>query len=195
MVPPEGTALEMAGGAPLGSGAVAPRRTGYELFDPDDRMPPEARRSRGGVSTATNAPNESGAAERREIVTRGWAGGGKAYFESNTGHTESQFENFLVQQGPAFRQRIVAIEIHSTLSPCSGCTDILRHIRKLLDGDRAPQNPANPSGPKVGTAVLTFAYQKLYQPPENFNIPNAQAAQTTPADLDNLRKARWIVTS
>ncbi len=189
------TPLEMAGPAPRGTGAARPRGEGYELFDVDERLPAGSRnKPRGGVYTDANDPNLTADTQQREIVTHGWASGGPALFRSNTGHTESQFDRFLDQQGRAFRERIVAIEIHSTLSPCTACTDMLVGIRRTLDAERAPVDYADPEGPRIGTAVLTFAFRELYQPPRSYNMPDRQAAQTTPADFDKLDTARWYMT-
>lgn len=189
------TPLEMAGPVPRGTGATPPRGSGYELFNPDERLPAESRnKPRGGVYTGTNDPNLTGVAQQREVVTHGWTSGGAAFFRSNTGHTESQFDNFLEQQGAAFRERIVAIEIKSTLSPCSSCTDMLVGIRRTLDKERAPVDPNAPTSAKIAPAALTFAYDELYQPRESHNMPDRQAAQTTPADFAKLRSARWYVS-
>ncbi|WP_232006371.1 hypothetical protein [Mycobacterium sp. 852013-50091_SCH5140682] len=193
--PPAHTPLEMAGAVPRGTGATPPRGSGYELFNADDRLPAESRnKPRGGVYTGTNEPNLTGLPQQREVVTHGWASGGAAFFRSNTGHTESQFDNFLEQQGSAFRERIVAVEIKSNLSPCTACTDMLVGIRRTLDKERAPADPSMPSGPKIPTAALTFAYSELYQPRESHNMPDRQAAQTTPTDLAKLRGARWLIS-
>ena len=195
-VPPKGRALEMAGSTPRGTGDRAPSGSGYELFNVDPRLPAESsNKRRGGVYTGTNAPNTS---EKetvlREVVTRGWAAGGKAYFNSNTGHTESQFDRFLDEQGEAFRKRIVSIEIHSTLSPCSACTSMLRGIRATLDKERAPEDPEKPEDEKIPPAVLTFFWKELYAPQAAYNIPDRQAAQTTSSDIGILERARWILS-
>jgi hypothetical protein len=191
LVPPGGTPLEMTGGVPRGTGRVAPRGAGYSLFNPDEDLPAESQGPRGGVYTGTNQQNTLGAAEQREVVTRGWAAGGKAYFESHTSHTEYQFQRFLKDQGPAFLRRIVAIEIHSHLSPCTGCTDVLTEVRRMVDKEREPLDPADPSGARLGTVALTFAYTEVYEPPEKINLRNRQAARTTRKTLGDLQQARW----
>jgi hypothetical protein len=193
MVPPGQTPLEMSGNRPRGA-TVTPANGGrYSVFDIDDRLPPDSRTPKGGVFTGTNAANTSGGPTQREVVTKGWAARSEAYHNSNTGHTEAQFDRFLDAQDDAFKSRIIAIEIHSTLSPCSACASMLVGISSQLRKLRGPRDPADPSAASLPAPALTFLYTEAYVPKEHYNSPNRQAGQTRASDLTDLRDAGWLL--
>jgi hypothetical protein len=194
-VPPGRTALEMEGTSPRGTGATPPRGSGYSLFNTDPSLPPESsNKPRGGVYTAGNAPNTSGATERREVITHGWAAGGPAYRKSNTGHTEMQFIRFLKdQQGEELLKRIIAIEIRSQLSPCGDCVEPWRTLKRTVNAERGPVDPVDPSGPKLPKAPTTFVYTEVYEPKDKKNIPSRSAAMTRQGHIADLRRDGWLV--
>ncbi|MEE4023006.1 hypothetical protein V1Y59_07955 [Gordonia sp. PKS22-38] len=199
LVPPGGLPLEKDGASHRGAGTTwQPRgkRKDYELFDRDEALPTESStKPRGGVyAAAAGRTNTTDIVQQREIVTHGWAGGGRGYFENATGHTESQFMLFLKRQGDAFLARICAIEIKSHYSACGDCTHTLMTLRHMLDEHRAPRNPSDPEGPKIQPALLTFAFDEPFQPAEDVNLPNRQVLQTRQHHLDELRKGHaWFV--
>src|SRR5205807_710358 len=96
----------------------------YAIFERDPRLKSEGTTTgRGAVFPAGRATGTPGEVD---VVAKTWATGGRDYYQSNTNHTEEQLAVFLDKQDEAFLRRIVAIELHSHYSPCSGCTGILK---------------------------------------------------------------------
>jgi hypothetical protein len=177
-VDPSKRPLEMGSVKPLGTDERVASRPGYKLFnwDPQLKTPERGEKvGRGAVYTANNVVNATGSQQAVEVIARTWATGGNEMWQSNTSHTENQFDVWLRHQGSAFLSRIIAIELHSHYSPCSSCVDVLRGIRSSVDQ----------------SAVLSFGWKEWYQPHPNFNSPNRQASQTTVRDIINLEAADW----
>lgn len=193
-VEPGKTPLEnQPSGAPLGTGTFAPKRSGYQVmdWDPDLKIPVGlgkrgGRQGRGVVFTQGNVPNVTGAAQQVDVIAKTWAAGGNERWQSNTSHTENQLYVWLTKQGPAFLSRIIAIELHSNLSPCTSCVGVLREIRLGVDANRISAGSA-----PMANAVLVFAWDEWYVPNPKFPSSNRQVSQTRIADVVELETLGW----
>ena len=181
-------------GRPVGTGEFAPRGEGYQVlnWDPDLKVPVgKGRRGgkqpRGVVYIGTDVANTTGGPQQTEVIARTWAAGGNERWQANTSHTENQLLFWLDKQGPALLTRIVAIELHSTHSPCSTCADQLSGLRKLLDDNRSRDGQ-----PPIPPAVLSLAWDNWYAPnTTKFHQVNRDVTRTTIGDVVKLEKADW----
>jgi hypothetical protein len=195
IVPPNETPLEQdASGRPLGTGEFTPRRPRYQVFnwDPNLMVPVGPGRSggkqpRGVVYTGTNVANTTGAPQQVDVIARTWASGGNENWQSNTSHTENQLLVWLNSQSSGLLNRIVAVELHSKLSPCSTCTDLLKGLSGILEANRSRGGQ-----PPLPRAVLSLAWDEWYVPTTSeFHQYNRDVTRTTIPDVIKLETAGW----
>jgi hypothetical protein len=107
-------------------------------------------------------------ASTREVFAATYNTSDEAKACNNRTHAETQFRTWLGQQPTAFRDRVSAIDVEISYSPCTNCVPTLAGIGTLI--------PAS--------AKLSLRYANVYP---------RTACRTTAASLDALRSAGWTV--
>jgi hypothetical protein len=151
-------------GGRLGVDPTRPRGPDYAFIaEPPGLVGPE--RSRGIVGQEAQDPAQPNA------LVRTWAVGGTHSTATNTSHTENLFAHWFTKQTEAFWERVTAIELHSVLSPCSACTDVLKGVAKQV----RPRTP------------LIVLWDRVY-----WGGGKSRAAKTTRHDVGVLRSNGWF---